>query len=118
MYMWNQVNYNQSHYANVGTSAPYNHCSYPKVPCPHQVAPSDALSSVVACVLEGADLSSLLLLPYQPLCSIPLCPWRLDQRPDYLFLASEAIVYVVPRTRACRPDRPSKTIFPKMCLRT
>jgi len=34
--MWNQVNYNQSHYANVGTSAPYNHCSYPKVPCPHQ----------------------------------------------------------------------------------
>jgi len=28
-------------------------------------------------------------------------------------LASEAIVYVVPRTRACRPDRSSKTIFPK-----
>ena len=37
MYMWNQVNYNQSHYANLGTSAPYNHCSYLKVPCPHQV---------------------------------------------------------------------------------
>jgi hypothetical protein len=36
MYMWNQVNYNHSHYTNVGTSAPYNHCSYPKVPCPHQ----------------------------------------------------------------------------------
>ena len=35
IYMWNQVNYNQSHYANIGTSAPYNHCSYPKVPCPH-----------------------------------------------------------------------------------
>jgi hypothetical protein len=35
MYMWNQVNYNQSHYANVGTSAPYNHYSYPKVSCPH-----------------------------------------------------------------------------------
>jgi hypothetical protein len=34
--MWNQVNYNQSHYANIETSAPYNHCSYPKVPCPHQ----------------------------------------------------------------------------------
>ena len=39
MYMWNQVNYNQSHYANVGMSAPYNHCSYPKVPCPHQLSP-------------------------------------------------------------------------------
>ena len=26
---------------------------------------------------------------------------------------SEAMVYVVPRTRACRPDRPSKTIFPE-----
>ena len=32
MYMWNQVNYNQRHYANVGTCAPYNHCSYLKVP--------------------------------------------------------------------------------------
>ena len=37
MYMWNQVNYNQSHYANIGTSAPYNHCSYLKVPCPHHL---------------------------------------------------------------------------------
>ena len=26
---------------------------------------------------------------------------------------SEAMVYVVPRTHACRPDRPSKTIFPE-----
>ena len=51
--------------------------------------------------------------PISPLCSIPPRPWRLDQRPDYLFLVSEAIVYVVPRTRACRPDRPSKTIFPE-----
>ena len=48
-----------------------------------------------------------------PLCSIPPCPWRLDQRPDYLFLVSEAMVYVVPRTHARRPDRPSKTIFPE-----
>jgi hypothetical protein len=38
MYMWNLVNYNQSHYANIGTSAPYNHCSYPKVPCPHHTS--------------------------------------------------------------------------------
>ena len=37
----------------------------------------------------------------------------MNQRPDYLFLASEAIVYAVPRTRACRPDQPSKTIFPE-----
>ena len=45
MYMWNQVNYNQNHYANVGTSAPYNHCSYPKESCPHQSA-SRAIQAV------------------------------------------------------------------------
>ena len=37
----------------------------------------------------------------------------MDQRPDYLFLVSEAMIYVVPRTRTCQPDRPSKTIFPE-----
>jgi hypothetical protein len=35
MYMWNQVNYTQNYYANVGTSAPYNQWSYPLVLCPH-----------------------------------------------------------------------------------
>jgi hypothetical protein len=35
MYMWNQVNYTKNHCANVGTSSPYNQCSYPKVTCPH-----------------------------------------------------------------------------------
>ena len=30
----------------------------------------------------------------------------------FLFV-SEAMVYAITRTRACRPDRPSKTIFPE-----
>jgi hypothetical protein len=37
MYMWNQVNYTQNYYANVGTSTPYNQWSYPLVLCPHQL---------------------------------------------------------------------------------
>ena len=68
---------------------------------------------VVASAL-GVDLAlgcSCSYCPISPLCSIPPCPWRSNQRPDYLFLVSEAMVYVVPRTHACRPDRPSKTIF-------
>ena len=51
--------------------------------------------------------------PISPLCSIPPCPWRLDQRPNYPLWVSKAMVYIVPQTRACRPDRPSKTIFPE-----
>jgi hypothetical protein len=35
MYMWNQVNYTQSYYANIGTSALYNQWSYLMVSCPH-----------------------------------------------------------------------------------
>jgi hypothetical protein len=34
--MWNQVNYTQNYYANIGMSAPYNQWSYPMVSCPHQ----------------------------------------------------------------------------------
>ena len=37
MYMWNQVNCTKNHYANVGTSSPYNQWSYPMVSCPRQV---------------------------------------------------------------------------------
>jgi hypothetical protein len=36
MHMWNQVNCTKNYCANVGTSSPYNQCSYPKVSCPHQ----------------------------------------------------------------------------------
>ena len=35
----------------------------------------------------------------------------MNQRPDYSLWVSKAMVYVVPWTHACRPDRPSKTIF-------
>ena len=78
--------------------------------------PPNAPSFVMARVLEEVDLvpcCSCSCCTASPLYSIPSCPWRLNQRPDYLFLVSEAMVYVVPRTHACRPDRPSKTIFPE-----
>jgi hypothetical protein len=36
--MWNQVNYIQNYYANIGTSVPYNQWSYMMVSCPHHRA--------------------------------------------------------------------------------
>ena len=43
----------------------------------------------------------------------PAMSMAIGSKTELSLLASEAIVYVVPWIRACRPDRPSKTIFPK-----
>ena len=43
----------------------------------------------------------------------PALSMAIGSKTGLSLLASEAIVYVIPRTRACRPDRPSKTIFPE-----
>ena len=56
MYIWNQVNDNQSHYANVGTSAPYNHCLYPKVPCPHHYVKGTVDQGIIFPKIGGSRL--------------------------------------------------------------
>ena len=43
----------------------------------------------------------------------PTLSMAIGSKAGLSLLASEAIVYVVPRTHVCRPDRPSKTIFPE-----
>ena len=43
----------------------------------------------------------------------PVLPMTIGTKIGLFPFVSEAMVYVVPRTRACRPDRPSKTIFPE-----
>ena len=43
----------------------------------------------------------------------PAMSMAIGSKTGLSLLASEAIVYVVPRIHACRPDRPSKTIFPE-----
>ena len=43
----------------------------------------------------------------------PVLPVMIGTKTGLFPFVSEAMVYVVPRTRACRPDQPSKTIFPE-----
>jgi hypothetical protein len=60
--MWNQVNYTQNYYANIGTSAPYNQWLYPLVSCPHQELSTTTFhdDESVVCILQNEEITGVV----------------------------------------------------------